>query len=304
MLNIATANYLLSVKQANASSTMPSQLLLLVAGGILGVIGSYITARLNARHDPRKQLSWDADMERGLVTVGSRIRNNVSVSYKGEPVGDLLAVKCRITNTGNQVVKDEIVRFAFADQTKILEADFASPPEPELKCSLIDLDATKPLERSFRLGHLEAGQEVAFEFIIAGPRADDWKIHSFNEAGNVLFRQRDVNRIKAEQEHVTPFSIIVIAIAAISLIAPSVEATGVFIFNDLWGVVLLIQLGLLMALTPHLLPVARLLRRLIDQWLIPPIPTTNVVVEGGNPSFVASSGTLNGDVRMENTPHT
>jgi hypothetical protein len=303
MLHMAIAGYPLSLKHANSTNTLPTQLLLLVAGAVLGIIGSYITARLNARHDPRKQLSWDAHTERGLVAVGSRIRNNVSVSYKGEQIGDLVAVKCRIANTGNQVVKDEQIRFAFAEQTKILEAAFASSPEPELKCSLVDPDAAKPLDRSFVLGHMEAGQEVELEFILSGPRAEDWGIHAFSEEGNVSLRQRDVNRIKAEQEHVVPFSIIAIAIASISLIAPSVEATGIFIFNALWGVVLLIQLGLLIALAPHLLPVARLLRRLFDRWLIPPIPTTNVVVESGSPSFVASSGTLNGGVKLENPPH-
>ena len=73
------------------------------------------------------------------------------------------------------------------------------------------------------------------------------------------------------------------SIAAISLLASSAQATGIFIFNGLWGVVLLTQLGLLVALTPHLLPVARIIRRLVDRWLIPPIPTTNVVVDGGSP---------------------
>jgi hypothetical protein len=112
-----------------------------------------------------------------------------------------------------------------------------------------------------------------------------------------------VNRIKAEQEHLTPFLAIVLAIAAVTLLALSVEATGIFIFNALWGVVLLVQLGLLGALVPHLLPVIRLVRRLIDRWLIPPIPTTNVVVESGSPNFIASSGTLNGGVKMEIPPH-
>jgi hypothetical protein len=125
-----------------------------------------------------------------------------------------------VLNTGNQLVKDEHLRFSFPDDTTVIKAGFAPPPEPELKCSEEPSDPEKLTERSFRIGHLEVGQEVSLEFVAAGPQADGWKIHPFNEAGGVAFRQREIARIRDEQEHLRPFVVIAASFADGTSFAP------------------------------------------------------------------------------------
>jgi hypothetical protein len=200
-----------------------------------------------------------------------------------------VAIRCRVVNTGNQLIRDENLRFSFPEETTILEAGFAPAPEPELRCSEAPADPSKPTERSFLVGHLEVGQEVSFEFMAAGPRAENWKVHPFNEAGGVEFQQREVTRIKDEQEHVRPFAVIATSLIIFSILIQSLEATGLFIYDFVASVGLLGQLILAVMLIPHIMPMARLLHRLISRWLTLPAPATTVTIQGGNPHFVAAS---------------
>jgi hypothetical protein len=204
----ATTSIMPSAASQGASNSVSVQIAFLLGSAVLGAILSYAVIRLNARrHDPRKQLSWDASTDRGLVAVRPEIRDNVSIKYKSEDVTDLVAIKCHVANTGNQLVKNERLRFAFPEGTRVLEADFAPQPEPELSASK-DADNLGPTQRAFSIGHLEVGQEVSFELIATGPNAAEWEIHPFNEEGGVKFQSREVGRITDEQEHLVPFVVI------------------------------------------------------------------------------------------------
>ena len=254
---------------------------------------SYFVMRLNARHDPRKQISWEATTDRSLVSIRPGIRDKIRVTYNQEEASNLVAIKCRVSNTGNQVVKEERLRFAFPEGTRILEADFAPAPEPELIASRIQPDQAKPTDRMFTIGHLEVGQEVSFELVASGPNADKWTIHPFNESGDVGFQQRDVNRIRDEQEHIVPFVVIAIGLLVIPLVVQNLYIGG-DITILISPFIFLIRLILIVALLPHILPVARLIRRLIALQLAKPDQeaATTVTVESGNPQFIVSSGNV------------
>ena len=282
---------LLATKHNGAVSGILKQILYLLASAIFGAAALYVATRLSTRQDrPLKRLSWEADTDSALVAVGPQIRDNVSVSYNGVIVSGLVAIRCRVLNTGNQLVKDEHLRFSFPEGTTVIEAGFAPSPEPELKCSEEPADPGKLTERSFTLGHLEVGQEVSFELVAAGPQAGNWKVHPFNETGGVVFQQREVSRIRDEQEHLRPFVVITTSLIIFSILIRGVEATGVFDFGFVAVAGLLGQVLLVVFLTPHIMPMARLLRRLIDRWLVPPEPTTNVTIQGGEPRVIAASG--------------
>jgi hypothetical protein len=283
-----------AASHSGGGSNISLQVTLSLGGIVLGAVCSYIVMRLNARHDPRKQLSWEATTDRSLVSVRPEIRDNVSVLYKTEEASNLVAIKCRIINTGNQVVKNERLRFAFPDGTRIFEADFSPQPEPELKARRVDdSDHAKPTDRVFEIGHIEVAQEVSFELVADGPNADKWAIHPFNEDGDVGFQQRDVNRIRGEQEHVVPFVAISIGLLVVPLVISNLYiGDGITIFISPF--MFLIRLALVIALLPHILPVARLIRRLVALQLAKPEPepATRVTVESGSPYFVASSGNV------------
>jgi hypothetical protein len=267
-----------------------------IGSAIIGAACSYVIALLLARRNPHKQLSWDASTDRSMLSVSSDIRDNVNISYKGENVSDLVAVKCRVANTGNTVIKEEQLRFAFRDGTRILEADFSPQPERELRAARVDLADLKPTERMFFIGQLEAGQEVSFEIMATGERVEEWSLHHSDE-GNVEFRQRDANRIKDEEEHIRPTVIIAILFLAISAIMQAIEATDFFLNQFVAGIGVLIDLALAISLAPHVLPIARIIQRLVARWLLRPDATTSVTIQGGDARVVASSGTV-GTVRF------
>lgn len=144
----------------------------------------------------------------------------------------------------------------------------------------------------FSVGQLEAGQEVSFELMVSGPRAEEWGLHDSNEEGGVEFRQRDANRIKDEQEHVRPAIIIAVLFLVTSTLIQAIEATDFFFNQFLAAIAVVVDLALAIALTPHVIPIARIAQRLIARWLAKPDPATNVTIQGGNARVVASSGTV------------
>jgi hypothetical protein len=279
-----------------ATNSLSVQVALLLGSAVVGAILSYAVMRLNARHDPRKQLSWDARTDRGLVAVRPEIRDNVSIKYKNEDVIDLVAIKCHVVNTGNQLVRNERLRFAFPDGARILESDFAPQPEPELSASKVEDITFGSTQCAFTIGHLEVGQEVSFELIATGPNAEDWTVHPYNEDGGVLFQPREVSRIRDEQEHLTPFIVIMTLLIIGPPLLGSLEVSDYDILVAPF--LFLARLVLVVLLIPHILPVARLARRVVARWLAKPEPNTSVTIQGGNPYVVASSGTV-GNIRLQ-----
>jgi hypothetical protein len=288
----------------NPSSDTLNTVVFSVGSAILAAALSYVVAVLLARRNPHKQLSWEASTDRSLLAVSSEIRDNVNISYKGENISDLVAVKCRVTNTGNTVVKNEQLRFAFPDGTRILEADFAPQPQREFRASRVDLADLRDTERMFFVGQLEAGQEVSFELMATGPRAEEWRLYDSNEEGGVEFRQRDANRIKDEQEHVRPTVVIAILFLVTSTLIQAVEATDFFLNQFLAAIGVIVDLALAIALAPHVIPIAKIVQRLVTRSLVKSDPATNVTIQGENAHVVASSGTV-GSVhfRLPDTPN-
>jgi hypothetical protein len=287
-----------------ASTGGPSvaeQIAFLAVSAVFGFACSYALARLNSRREPRREVSWDTTVDRGLVAVGAGIRENVSIRYKGEDVKDLVAIKCRLSNTGNRVVKKEEVRIAFGSGTRILDTYFEPQPqpEPELRTTIVPPAATRPLERRITIGHLETTQEVIVRLIVTGPNDVEYQLHGFNEEGDVRFQQREVNRISDEQDHVVPF------IFTLTLLIVLPQIFGGFlnigdstVLSDLFSNTA--RLILLIFLAPHILPVARIIQRLTRRALIQPQPTTSVTVEGENAQVVATSGSVH---NLEFRPH-
>src|SRR5215831_16883096 len=93
----AAAHVVDAAGHSGSSNSIPVQVGLLIASAVVGAACSYAVMRLNARHDPKKELSWESSTDRGLLAVSSQIRDNVNVSYKGENVSDLVAIRCRVS---------------------------------------------------------------------------------------------------------------------------------------------------------------------------------------------------------------
>lgn len=250
-----------AVDDTSIVEALSNKYLLALVASLFGFLFSMLLEWRRNRRIPRKQLSWEIYIDTRLVEIESSLAGQVLVSYSGNPVENLTSVNFKVTNTGNSVVKNQFLRFAFPERAKMLEATLDPAPEPELGVRDVSESADSHRERRFELGHMEVGQSVGFHFIADGGDWSSWTgVHPFNAEGGVDFQRRDVARVKADQEHIRPFFIYLV----ILLVVP-------FIFDvstsPAFGIARLVcSLVLVVLLIPHLWPVARLVERLVIQY--------------------------------------
>jgi len=149
------------------SSAWNSSYSLAVFTAIYGFIFAIIAQRIQNRRTPHKAISWDAEIERP-ARLKKDEDGRIGISYNGTPVQDLFQVKIKIENTGNTLVRNEYVRFRMPDEAKILEISPYPAPEQELGVSEDDSIVLTPMERRYKIGHLEAGQRVSFLIVTDG----------------------------------------------------------------------------------------------------------------------------------------
>jgi hypothetical protein len=265
--------------------SLEGQILLAAIGVVLGFASALLVDQLKARREPRKQLSWDAVEELGMVSIRPAVRERVKVLYRGHPVSDLFALKCRISNTGNRVVKDHQVRFQFPDNCSVLDAYAEPEPARELQFSELDGEGLSPVERLYHIGHLEKNQEVIFQFILTGPSIHGWAVYSFNAEGDVAFQRRGAATIRQDQAHIRPFLFWLLLL----LIVPPIF-TG-FWFGELGDLAATgAALALLLLLIPHVSPFVRVIAQMIEKYLEPNEPSLPTVQVGGDakPNFVVA----------------
>lgn len=265
-----------------------SKALLALIGGAIGFASAIVLDQIKARREPRKELTWEAEEERSMVAVQPSVREKVQILYKGVKVADLLSIKCRISNTGNKVVKGQRIRFEFPDDSSVLEA--GPDPEPPREFGVVEHPETDGVERIYSIAHLERGQAVTFQIVLGGMKSDDWKLHLFNEEGDVAFLRRDTARSKADQEHVFPFLLFSILILLVPPVLDGVLMGGI---GTLASTGLYIVFAIL--LIPHIAPFLRVVQRIISAIIEPRTNDAAVHVYGDKPDLIVTknvSGTV------------
>ncbi|MFE7428288.1 hypothetical protein [Streptomyces sp. NPDC057545] len=196
------------------------------------LVGSAITAcvtlivwYLNSRRDPVKRITWEARTQSSIVSIDREFQQKVGVSYDGRNVSDLCAVRFKLKNTGNKVIKNHKIRLNFPGDSEILESHFSPDPERELGVSLLEQGNEEGVftELNCLIAHFEADQEVSFEILAAGNAAKDWKVHSHNEEGDVQFREKSVERTTNNLQLVTAFLALILALSTIPSILSGFE---------------------------------------------------------------------------------
>lgn len=236
-----------------------------IAGGaILGFALNYALERIKRRREPTQQLSWDLSSERGLSDVRQDLQDHLRITYKETPVENLSLIHCRVANTGNRTVKNQQVRFAFPRDARVLEAT-ADPKLPR-EIGLVRDNGREegPWECCFTIAHLDPSGEATIDLVATGA-ASSPAVVGHNEAGDVQFQRRDLARAREDREHVVPFMVFAFLLASLPGAVRSVAFPFYAPVTATVGA--LVQLSLIMALLPHVLPVARVVRLLIDQFL-------------------------------------
>ncbi|MEU8780897.1 hypothetical protein [Streptomyces sp. NPDC048637] len=221
------------------------------------LVGSAITAcvtllvwYLNSRREPVKRITWEARTQSSIVSIDRDFQQKVGISYGGQNVSDLCAIKVKLKNTGNKVIKDHKIRFRFPGDSEVLESHFSPEPEEELGASLLAHDTGDDSAGLLCLvAHLEVDQEVSIELLVAGNEAKNWKRpHSHNEEGDVQFREKSPEGTASDAQLVTVF----LALTLSLLTAPSILS----VFDGLGALAASAIQIILLASTLLILPVA------------------------------------------------
>jgi hypothetical protein len=74
---------------------------------------SMILERAKSKKVPHKALSWSLIVNKKLVEVSQGMAGQVRVYYGDHSVDELIDVRYKLVNTGNTVIKNQFIRFAY-----------------------------------------------------------------------------------------------------------------------------------------------------------------------------------------------
>jgi hypothetical protein len=228
-----------------------------VLSAVLAFLSGYALASISKRSGSGKRLSYNLNIETGLVNVEKNVKQRVKVLYEGKEIGNLSNIKIDIQNTGNSIIKAEEIRFEFLRGTQILDFYFEPQPEPEMKVEKITDLSIREFERKCRIGHIEREQELGVQFVVTSDSEINLKLHSYNENGDVEFQSKTTTKALSEREQVAQF---------LSLIVMYFIIPPVFSFiNE--GIAGLVRLVLLLSLFRFIVPFSEVIAELISKWL-------------------------------------
>jgi hypothetical protein len=210
--------------------SIQEKILIAIASGALSFLSGYILLELKERRTPKKRLSYDLTVKKGLVIVDDEISDDISLYYKGKSAGKLSYVRVDIKNTGSTVVKNEFIRFSFNDDSKILNIFHDPIPPPEIGISEI---GDEPNNHRYKISHIERQQCVSFCFIVESPGEVLPEMHPFNEEGDVEFTASSIAKEADEQtklERFIYFSILWVFISVWASVMPGGEIFFTFFF--------------------------------------------------------------------------
>ncbi|MFE2556748.1 hypothetical protein ACFXGT_12040 [Streptomyces sp. NPDC059352] len=251
-------------------------LVIALAGAIVGILGALAIERVKSRREPTKRLSWDAETRTAVVSTDEAIRPLLRLSYNGISVDDLSSVEFRVENTGNRVVQQQLLRFRFPEGTQVLEAAVSSRPEREWGVTRHRESDEPANEAAFAIGHLECGQSVTFRILASGRDAGKWEVVSHNPSGDVGFHERSAERKKDDREHVPAFFSLAFLLFTVPPLFAFLGTIG-----ELAAAV--VSIAFLASIAPHLIPTARALR----DFLTHPPAGSAVTINGVDSSVLA-----------------
>jgi hypothetical protein len=171
------------------------KVILAILSATLAFVSGYVLAGINRkRQETEKKLSYSLSIENGLVKIEKDIRERVKVLYDSEEIENLYNVSFDLENTGATVVKSQEIRFAFTEDTRILDFSFEPKPEPEMKVEKIEA-GLRSFERKCKIGQIERGQKLSIRFTTTSKsELQEVKLHPYNEVGDVKIESRSISK--------------------------------------------------------------------------------------------------------------
>lgn len=234
---------------------------LAILAGIIAFASGYVLAGISKKSSS-KRLSYNLDIETGLVNVEKTVKEKVKVLYEDKEIANLSNINIDIENTGSSIVKSQEIRFEFLQGTKILNFYFDPQPQPEMKVEEINDPNLKEFERKCRIGHIEKEGKLGVRFVVTSNSEVKPTLHPYNENGDVELVSRVATKILSQREQVVKFISLLIMYFVIPpaflIVSPIREPIPI---------AALIRLGLLVPLFSSIVPFSEVVGELVFKWL-------------------------------------
>jgi hypothetical protein len=270
------------------SADTGSKIVLALVGALLGFLASYVLDRMKRRREPRKRISYDLIVGAGMASVPPELAEKVAVTFAGDRVdGQLYEVRARVTNTGNQVVKKQYLRFSFPEKSTVLDTYLVESAPPEFGVQDAPLENQDPSDFRWLIGHIEKGESVEFGMLVVSSHSSAPKVIGYNEEGGVELESIAAAARNDDADHIEPL----ILFTVLSIFAPpAVEAARLFAGSLTNVLEMFIRIALLAGLLPHVLPVARLVaKRMIAK---PEVSGAVRIQNESGPLFLATGSSM------------
>lgn len=236
-----------------------AKITLVIITAILSFLVSYALWQIKKRKEPKRQLSYDLGIKKGLVEVEKDIKDKVTVLYNNQKIEDLYHVSCNVENTGNLVIKNNYIRFEFNQEIEIMEFFFEPKPEREMGVEEDLKTELETCEKRFIIKHLDRNQQVGFHFILASSKEVRIKLHPFNEEV-VDFVPRSISKVSNQKEQITSF----VTLYLLFLLLPSALYIVPFFGTTAADYV---RVAILIIIYPFIKPFAQAIADMISKFL-------------------------------------
>lgn len=235
-----------------------SKIVFLLIAALIGFISSYSLDKIKRHREPRRRISYDLALGTGMASVPTELTEKVAVTFGGQRIeGQLFEVRARVSNSGNQVVKNQFLRFSFPVGSTILDTYLINEVRPEFGIEEAPLENQNARDHRWLLGHLEKGEFAEFGMLVAAREAAPPEVIGHNEEGGVELKSVAAAAREDDATHVEPF----LYYTALSIFVPPIVSAlplGGTVENALE---ISLRLFLLLFLMPHVTAIGRLIAK-------------------------------------------
>jgi hypothetical protein len=182
------------------------KILIALAGAVFGFISSVALDMIRRRREPRRRLTYSLASTPIALDIGDEaVSQKLELRYGNRSVKALHVVTCRLRNSGNQLIKNQYLRFEFPNNLIVRDCGFTGSPEPELQVvARADSPAWKQSGETdrvqFKIGHMEPRAEVGMFVVVEGESFTRPLVKGHNEDGTPEVVETAAEEILNERE--------------------------------------------------------------------------------------------------------